>query len=250
MICKNRKCKHHDRNKCTIVRKVKIGASGKCECFEKGFCYYTDLVFDALDNTNMILPQSMTNDMRIGLYYVMKLFHLGFSEVNFGPVLGRAFMLKRKEDKTGLKTSEIVQLPIDHDVCLALMTDFAKGILPGPGMEDKQQDPPKRKSQPFGWLSPTGEFTEGDFGDHEKVAYDIITAQGLRDEWLKNQFADTARDFLGRRGYVLIHNPTGLGGYIVSHEKPLTKKQRDFLYGYFADMGDTLMANKYMEDQE
>ena len=250
MICKNIACKHNDRDRCGIVRKVKIGRSGMCESFEKGFAYYTDLVFDALANTNMILPLDLTTDLRIGLYYVMKIFHLGFSEVNFGPVLGRAYMLKRAEDKEGLKTSEIVQLPLDHDVLLELMTDFTKGILPGPGMEDKQQEPPKKTSQPFGWLSPTGEFTEGDFGDHEKVAHDIITAKGLREEWRLNQFADTGRDFLSRRGYALIHNPTGLGGYIVSHEKPLTKKQRDFLYGYFADIGDTLMANKYMEVQE
>lgn len=250
MICKNKGCKHRDGGKCRIVRKVKIGTDGKCESFEKGFIYYTELVFDALDNTNMILPTSMTKDMCIGLYYVMKIFNLGFSEVNFGPVLGRAYMLKREDDKVGLKAIDIVQLPLDSDVLLELMTDFNKGILPGLDTEDKQQEPPKKESQPFGWLSPTGEFTEGDWGEHEKVAHDIIKAKGLREEWRKNPFADTGRDFLSRRGYALIHNPTGLGGYIVSHEKPLTKKQRDFLYGYFADMGDTLMANKYMEDQE
>lgn len=250
MICKNRTCKHHDRDRCGIVRKVKIGMSGKCESFEKGFCYYTDLVLDALDNTNMILPQHLTHDMRIGLYYVMRIFHLGFSEVNFGPVLGRAFMLKRETDKVGLKASEIVQLPLDHDVLLELMTDFTKGILPGPDMEEEKQEPPKKESQPFGWLSPTGEFTEGDWGEHEQVAFDIIQKKGLQDDWDKNHRNHySARDFLsGAKGYALIHNPTGFGGYIVSHEKPLTKKQRDFLYGYFADMGDSLMANKYMEE--
>lgn len=251
MICKNRGCKHRDsRDRCEIVRKVKIGVSGECESFEKGFVYYTDLVFDALNNTNMILPQSLTKDMRIGLYYVMKMFHLGFSEVNLGPWLGRAYMLKRAEDKVGLKTGEIVQLPIDHDALLELMMDFGKGILPGPDMEDKQQEPPKKTSQPFGWLSPTGEFTEGDWGEHEQVAFEIIQKKGLEDDWDKNHREYiSARDFLsGAKGYALIHNPSGFGGYIVSHEKPLTKKQKDFLYGYFSDMGDSLMANTYMED--
>lgn len=250
MICKNRTCKHHDTDRCRVVRKVKIGISGKCESFEKGFVYYTDLVFDALSNTNMILPQCLTKDMRIGLYYVMKIFHLGFCEVNFGPVLGRAFMLKREADTVGLKASQIVQLPIDHDVLQELMEDFMKGILPSANMEDKQQELPKKTSQPFGWLSPTGEFTEGDWGEHEQVAFEIIKKKGMEDDWDKNHREYySAREFLsGAKGYVLIHNPAGFGGYVVSHEKPLTKKQRDFLYGYFADMGDDLMANSYMED--
>lgn len=251
MICKNRKCKHIGvGDKCEIQRKVKISESGRCEAFEKGVMYYIDLVYDALSNTNMILPQCLTMDMRIGLYYVMTIFHLGFSECDAGPVLGRFFTLQQGEGGKALTAAEIVRLPLDMEALEKIWLDFNKGILPGSDMEGKQQEPPKKKSQPFGWLSPTGEFTEGDFGDHEKVAYDIITAKGLRAEWRKNPFADTGRDFLSRRGYALIHNPTGLGGYIVSHEKPLTKKQRDFLYGYFADMGDTLMANKYMEEQE
>lgn len=251
MICKNRKCKHiGNDNKCQIPRKVKISAYGKCEAFEKGIMYYIDLVYDALNDTNMILPQALSADMRIGLYYVMKIFHLGFSKCDAGPVLGRFFMLKQGEGRNGLKTDEIIKLPVDTQALNKIVADFNKGILPGPDMEDEQQEPPKKKAQPFGWLSPTGEFTEGDFAEHEQVAFEIIQKKGLMEDWDNNHREfDSARDFLsGAKGYVLIHNPTGLGGYIVSHEKPLTKKQRDFLYGYFADMGDTLMANKYMEE--
>lgn len=253
MICKNRGCKHHDTgtNKCKNVRKVKLGTSGQCESFEKGLLYYFDLVYDALNGTNMILPNSLTMDMRIGLYYVMKTFHLGFSECDAGPVLGRFFMLKQGEDKKGLKTDDIIKLPLDHDAFVKIVTDFNNGILPGVETED-EQDPPKKKSQPFGWLSPTGEFTEGDFAEHEQVAFEIIQKKGLQEDWDNNhRECDSARDFLsGAKGYVLIHNPTGLGGYIVSHEKPLTKRQRDFLYGYFIDMGDSFMANKYVAEEE
>lgn len=254
MICKNRGCKHHDTgtNRCKIVRKVKLGTSGQCESFEKGLLYYFDLVYDALRDTNMILPRSLTMDMRIGLYYVMKTFRLGFSECDAGPWMGRFFMLKQGEDKKGLKTDDIIKLPLDHEAFEKIVADFNKGILPGPEVEDEDEpEPPKKKSQPFGWLSPTGEFTEGDFAEHEKVAYDIIKAKGFHHEFRRESIHDTSRDFLAKeKGYVLIHNPTGYGGYIVSHEKPLTKKQRDFLYGYFIDMGDSLMANKYIAEQE
>lgn len=248
MICKNRGCKHKgDNDRCMIVRKLKIGPSGRCESFEKGLMYYIDLVYDALDGTNMILPHDLTMDMRIGLYYVMKIFHLGFSECDAGPVLGRFFALKQGEGKTGLKTDEIVKLPLDHDALVEIVKDFNNGILPGPDMEEREQEPPKKESQPFGWLSPTGEFTEGDWGEHEAVAYDIIKAKGFKEEFRRGGYDDTSRDFLARvKGYALIHNPAGIGGYIVSHEKPLTKKQKDFLYGYFIDMGDSLMANRYV----
>lgn len=252
MICKNRKCKHIGvGDKCEIPRKVKISASGRCEAFEKGVMYYIDLVYDALSDTNMILPQCLTMDMRIGLYYVMTIFHLGFSESDAGPVLGRFFTLRQGKDGKALTAAEIVKLPLDMEALEKICLDFDKGILPGPDMED-DREPPKKKSQPFGWLSPTGEFTEGDWGEHEQAAFEIIQKKGLEDDWDKNhrQYY-SARDYLsGAKGYALIHNPTGLGGYIVSHEKPLTKKQKDFLYGYFIDMGDSLMANKYMEEQE
>lgn len=249
MICKNRRCKHIGNGyKCLIPRKVKIGLSGRCESFEKGIMYYIDLVYDALDNTNMILSNDLTMDMRIGLYYVMKIFHLGFCERDAGPVLGRFLMLKHGEDGKGLNAAEIVRLPLDNEALEKIVADFNNGILPGPDMEDRE--PPKKESQPFGWLSPTGEFTEGDWGEHEQVAFDIIQKKGLEDDWDKNHREYySARDFLsGAKGYALIHNPAGFGGYIVSHEKPLTKKQKDFLYGYFIDMGDSLAANRYVDD--
>ena len=57
-------------------------------------------------------------------------------------------------------------------------------------------------------------------------------------------------DFLAEvKGYCLIHNPAGVGGYLVTQVKPLTKQQREFLYGYFMDKGDRYMAEQYWNDQ-
>lgn len=44
----------------------------------------------------------------------------------------------------------------------------------------------------------------------------------------------------------LIHDPTGCGGYIVTHNTPLTEKQKAFLYDYFKSMDDTLRAEEYL----
>ena len=55
------------------------------------------------------------------------------------------------------------------------------------------------------------------------------------------------RDFLAEvKGYCLIHNPSGTGGYIVTNIKELTKKQRGFLYDYFTDMGDRFKAEQFL----
>ena len=56
-------------------------------------------------------------------------------------------------------------------------------------------------------------------------------------------------DFLSsEKGYCLIHNPFGDGGYIVTNTKPLTKKQREFLYAYFMDKGDRFKAEQFLEE--
>ena len=247
MICKNRGCKHQSNdNKCTIVRRVKIDMDGKCVSFEKGFLFYFDLVYDALRSSNFIPANKLTKDLKIGLYYVMKTFDLGFSEVDMGAWFGRAYMLKDGKNGKGLTTDEIIKRDVNKDSLMKIIEDCSKGILPGAEAEEQK---PKKTHQPFGWLSPTGEFIEGDFAEHEAVAHEIIKKKGFLNEFCKESAEDTARDFLSRvKGYVLIHNPAGFGGYIVSHEKPLTKKQKDFLYGYFIDMGDSLMANAYVDD--
>lgn len=45
----------------------------------------------------------------------------------------------------------------------------------------------------------------------------------------------------------LIHNPSGYTGYIVTNMKNLTKQQKEFLYGYFMDMGDRFKAEQFVD---
>lgn len=55
------------------------------------------------------------------------------------------------------------------------------------------------------------------------------------------------RDFLmEKKGYALIHNPSGDGGYVVTSRVKLTKAQREFLYDYFLSMGDRFKAEQYI----
>lgn len=92
-------------------------------------------------------------------------------------------------------------------------------------------------------------------GKHEEAAEKIIDSKGFRDEyneWLDEQPNNTMginfRDFLIKvKGYALIHSPSNIG-YNVTYNKKLTKKQRDFLYGYFSDMGMTFLAEVYLNE--
>lgn len=244
VYCENTACKHHTgKDGCDTT--VKIGCGGKCLSFEKGFVYYFHKVWDALGNANYIDAVKLDDDLRLGLYYVMSVYHLGYSEMEWG--FCRMILLKDGEKGPGLKYEEIVARGMDEEVFNRLYAEFKEGKLP-----TVKREKPKKESQPFGWLSPAGKFTEGDFAEHEEVAERIIEKQGFGEEyneWLmSNESTYTCRDFLSNvKGYCLIHNPAGVGGYIVSNVKPLTKKQKEFLYGYFSDIGDRFKAEQYLE---
>ena len=152
---------------------------------------------------------------------------------------------------------DIISIDMDMEKVKYHMEKFNQGILP-PYDEDKKESKeteiikPKVDSQPFGWLSPTGDFIESDWGTHEESAQEIVKKKGFEDEyeeWISASDFRLYRDFLiYEKGYVLIHNPSLFGGYKVTYVKDLTKDQKDFLYGYFYDMGDKWNAEKYFND--
>lgn len=253
LYCSYENCKYHGAQDVCNAKKVEIGYGGICKSFRKGFLYYVDLVKEALSGTNFILGNRMNNDLRIGLYYVMQIFDLKFVEMDYGGsrlVMLRASEAEQTDQRVGLTYKEIAERPMKMDVFEKLYQEFQAGILPGPEPEEKPNKP-LLESQPFGWLSPDGEFFEGEWGEHEKVAREIIKKKGLEEEFRKAELEtfELARDFLcDIKGWCLIHNPSGFGGYDVTYLKDLTRKQKDFLYGYFIDMGDTLKAEKYLND--
>lgn len=248
--CKNTECRHRiGDNYCNTT--VNIGIGGKCESFEKGIVYYFHLVWDALESKNFIdmVEISRNPDIRIGLYYVMDCYNLGFSEMEWGTC--RAIMLKDGEDGKALGYEEIVERELDMDKLRKHMENLDNGILPGADREQKETE-----KKEFGWLSPTGEFTESPFETHEESAEEICERKGFVEEywnWVKengdNEIDHLMRNFPSEvKGYCLIHNPSGSGGYIVTNMKNLTKQQRDFLYGYFMDMGDRFKAEQFLEE--
>lgn len=249
VYCENARCKNLGKNDACSAT-VRIGPSGRCESFTKGFNHYVFLVWDALEKSNYIdfIDINRNPDLRIGIYYVCKLFHVIFSEMEWGTC--RMLTFHKEEKGPALRREEIVALGLDEAEFDTLYKEFMAGRLPGP---QRPVPEPEKTSQPFGWLSPMGDFLESDFGTHEEEARRIINAAGFQEEclaWKREDSGRLCRDFLENvKGYVLIHNPSGNGGYIVSATKQLTKNQREFLYDYFMEIGDRFKAEQYLEEK-
>lgn len=255
ITCNNSLCKHHViGNGCDTC--VIITSSGKCGSFEKGFVYYFHIVWDALGNKNYIdaVEPQRNPDLKIGLYYVMRCYGLGFSEMEWGTC--RMLLLKEGEEGEALNYEKIVARELNMEEFKKCLEDFQNGIMPNIKEEREAAGQQETEEKEFGWLSPTGEFTESPFGQHEESAEEICEKKGFGEEYWKwrkerkdgENCLRLKRDFLSIvKGYCLIHNPSGYGGYIVTNMKNLTKKQKEFLYGYFMDMGDRFKAEQFIE---
>lgn len=241
--CANIDCKFHtSKDKCE-VKEISIDCNG-CNSFEKGWHYYINLVWQSLTNTNMIPLYSMTDDLRIGIYYIMKIYKVQFKETLYGT--WKWITLHSSEDGQALNYEDFKNIEPDEDEIKQMITDVLLGKLP----KIKKENDIKKTRQPFGWLSPTGEFTEGEWGDHAEKALEIIREKHFDDELVQymNDTSTDVRDFLTEiKGYALIHNPSMSGGYIVTHIKELTKHQKEFLYDYFMEIGDRLKAESFIK---
>lgn len=224
----------------------------------KDFDYYINLPLRTMGGSNMITAMDLDDDMRLGLYYLMQVYNLGFH--HYVRADWEWISLSQGEDGKYLSGNEIIALPMDEEIFNKLKLDFERGIYPEGYKGNKNINKPPVEPEfaytgKFGWLSPSGEFTVSDWGEHEGSAFDIIEEKGFEDDYDKwdGPYGDSdlrlARDYLCyEKGYVLIHNPSLSGGYEVTDIKPLTKKQKEFLYDYFMAVGLALRASHYIEE--
>lgn len=248
--CENIRCKHNSEKKCMSKKTITIGAKffKGCDGFEKGFHYYFNLVWNALDTTNMIQYPDLTKDLRIGLYYVMEIYHLGMCERGHGYWKFMTLYDIDDETNSALKYEDIIKKDTNMEKLNYHYDKFINGILPP--YEDLKQDKVEAKVdfQPYGYLSPDGNFIEGDWGDHEALAWEIIKENNWSDsfeEENKKEEINYAKLFLiNKKGYCLIHDPYNVD-YMVVNKDPLTEKQTEFLYNYFMDMGNVSAASEY-----
>lgn len=254
--CENTECKHHKHNNTCSLKKAVIGIGAVCNNFEPGLIYYFYLAPDLLKHTNFISLMELTKEIKYSIYILMKCLPIVFKvDAKRGMIL---LYNKNKLDKPLSRNDilDLIQTDLDSDELEICNKEFLEnGIKTSIDTDSLDSNTNKVESQPYGWLSPTGKFTESPWGEHEKSAELIIEQSGFGEEyneWLEVQSNNTLginyRDFLVQvKGYALIHDPTNLG-YNVQHSKKLTKKQREFLYDYFKDMGMGLIADTYLDD--
>jgi hypothetical protein len=225
----------------------------------KEFLWYLTLPLNRMGSSNMLTTFDLDNDMILGLYYLMEIYHLRFYHIIYGS--WEWISLSQGEDGEYLSGDQIKELEPDVEKFNKHKSNFEKGILPEGYVKANNLEPKKPEQEEFqykgkfGWLSPTGEFVVSDWGEHEGSAYDIICEKGFEEEYDKWSDSDDsgrlelARDYLCEvKGWVLIHNPSMDGGYIVTNLKPMTKKQKEFLYSYFMEIGNGVRASMYIED--
>ena len=188
--------------------------------------------------------------VRLGMYYLMKIYGLGFRQFS------RAswdWLELCKDNGPGLTAKDIEEMEPDMDIYYQLKNEHLAGRYPG--SPKKSETPKKDVPTGVGWLSPTGVLTSSDWGTHLESAIDLIDKYDWSDEyeeWVGDRYDDMCpeNDFLCQvKGYVLIHNPSMDGGYVVTKVKPLTKKQREFLYDYFMALGNVGRAEMYLNEE-
>lgn len=257
MNCENIKCAYHQYSSNECYQNSYLNKHGDCNMFKKGLFYYIGLVADSLKNKNYVdmIELMLDPDIKIGLYYVMEIYGLQFSVMEHG--LSRMILIC-DNNTSGLNFEQITKHKFNVDIMNKFMKDIDEGILPNQNNENEVSLDNKDGdiAGEFGWLSPAGDFRKSPFGHHEESAEFIIEDNHFGfeyDKWLDSMLdkniACLHKDFLVEvKGYVLIHNPSTSGGYVVTYRKKLTKAQREFLYDYFIKIGDKWKAEQFLEE--
>lgn len=105
-----------------------------------------------------------------------------------------------------------------------------------------------RRSDDYGWLDPQGRFYPVDWGEHQGWAFRYLQ-KTEPSQWKHRESVNEGGDYLVSKGWILLHSPHA-GVPVVTHDpvRPMTKAQREFLFGYYTDRNLHDMAKRYLED--
>ena len=276
--CENNMCAYwkwfnKSKNKCGYNDKVVIGCEG-CKCFKPGVYHYINEVWHTMKKSNGIPISNLTytKEVAIGCYLLTQIFPVKVSTYRHGAWEWMQFyLIEDKEEKNPLrredfptninpnKFNEYNIIAAEEGLDAFFKKDFDKAEKQAEKKQKEQEKIDMKYPPRYGWLSPTGEFFEGEFGEHEALARKIsdtkiekhafLFANRKRRENGEVEF-NTVGDFLVDRGWVLIDNPLRYGVDKVTHnyKKPFTKAQREYLYDYFYNRGEKERAKMFLED--
>lgn len=110
---------------------------------------------------------------------------------------------------------------------------------------ERKTDVEAEKREPYGFITPEGEFHPVEWCEHESFALRYIDEHGLRDSWENNEdYHHLATDYLVYvKGWLLLNNPGQGKPKLTSGYKPMTKAQREALFDYYIKAGREVEAN-------
>lgn len=135
----------------------------------------------------------------------------------------------------------------EEDPLLSVLKKFS-------GSEDGEEDPVadfidrmnSDSGDDYGWLAPDGTLYPVEFASHQSWAWKKLKELGAIGKHELN--TGSYGDKLVEMGWALLHNP-GMGTAFVtsSDAKPLTKKQKDFLFDYYTKRNKHRKAEEYLD---
>lgn len=208
-------------------------------------------ILDRIEKSPIITTIELDEEMRNGLYCLISAYHVSFRQCKRAD--WEWLEICASENASAMTKKDFENLEFDED---AFETACDKIREMYANKSSQNNIPANTKRIEYGWLSPSGEFLPSPFGSHEESADEIIRNNNWTEDYWSQNLQDELklrRDYLIKnRGYVLLHNPScpGAKPYVTMDAIfRLTKAQREFLYGYFKDIGDTLSAESYLNDQ-
>lgn len=147
-------------------------------------------------------------------------------------------------------------------------TYFNNGILPEKYLEvinnsnnnnnnnsskEKEKDRENIPKVEYGFISPSGKFFPGNFGEYSEIANKIISKNKWKKEFYSSSFNSSPNFLCYKKNYILLHNPrnplaNSIDNVIVTGNlEYATQHQADFLFDYFNKRKAPELALKYYQ---
>lgn len=138
-----------------------------------------------------------------------------------------------------LSKQEAHELQLDN-IIYPTNTGYTPGLSTAVSEYIERMTSDDEEDEDYGWLSPTGVFHPVPWGEHNNWAYEYLkTHFGYEDICTTKE-----TDILCEKGWCLLHNPA-LGIAQPTTLKPLTEKQKDFLYEYYDKRNKPNLIREY-----
>lgn len=109
---------------------------------------------------------------------------------------------------------------------------------------ERMTDDEAEEREPYGFISPDGEFHRVDWGEHGEWAQEYIEESGLLVDAENSRYSYSTDYLIHEKGWLLMHNPSRGKPKLTAGDKPMTKAQREALYDYYIKAGRKDDANE------